>query len=136
MAFAFPYDHDSLKGTAGKIAYYSFYEDSSHPEIYSEDLYVAIDRILNDFKPDVIHCFGTEYAHTKALLKNEAYRDIALVHLQGLMKPIADAYYASLPESIIYHRTFRDILRKDSIVDQSRAGNTADGQKRLRKNRF
>ena len=70
LAVAFPSDKES-KGNALGFAYYSFAEDSEHPENLNETLTKSLRKICDDFKPDVIHCFGTEYAHTRALLEDD-----------------------------------------------------------------
>jgi len=117
LAFAFPYTEE-IKGVTSDISYYGFVEDGEHPEWYDETLEKKLSDICDDYKPQVIHCFGTEYPHTLALLKNDKLREIAVVHLQGIMELYAEAYYSDLPEYVINRRTFRDIIRKDSIVQQ------------------
>lgn len=49
-----------------------------------------IKRVIDEYHPDIIHIFGTEYIFAKA------YRvtDIPIVvHLQGLLSPYSEAYY-------------------------------------------
>jgi glycosyltransferase involved in cell wall biosynthesis len=48
------------------------------------------DRIINDFKPDLIHVFGTELGYGKILMHRS---EKVLFNLQGLMVPIADLYF-------------------------------------------
>ena len=117
LAVAFPSDKES-KGNALGFAYYSFAEDSEHPENLNETLTKSLRKICDDFKPDVIHCFGTEYAHTRALLEDDTLRDKALLHLQGLMEECEKEYFAGLPEKIINHNTFRDIVKRDGLRRQ------------------
>ena len=38
--------------------------------------------------------------------------------MQGLISIYGDEYYAGLPKSVVMRRTFRDIIRKDSLVQQ------------------
>ena len=54
-----------VKGLTG----YWFTEDTDHPEKYSEDLESQIKEIVENWNPDVVHCFGTEFPHTLATLK-------------------------------------------------------------------
>lgn len=117
LAFAFPYS-ENIEGKADGIAYYGFVTDSSHPEKYDERLEEQLKVICDKFEPQVIHCFGTEYPHTLALVKNEALSPIAVIHLQGIMELYAEAYYSGLPEYVIKRKTFRDRLRRDSIEEQ------------------
>ncbi len=96
---------------------YGFVEDTSHPEKYSEELEGQIKEIIDDFKPDVVHCFGTEFAHTLAVSK-VCPKEKVLVGIQGLCKLYAEAYLADLPENVINRVTLRDYLKKDSILRQ------------------
>ena len=119
LAVAFPVNNDNeIKGKAGNIYYYGFAEDVAHPEIYDEALSEKLNKICDDFNPGVIHCFGTEYPHTLALLNNEKWKNKALIHLQGLMEPYAEGYCKGLPENVIKRSTFRDFIKKDSIKQQ------------------
>ncbi len=117
LAFAFPFA-ESIEGKADGMSYYGFVSDSAHPENYDESLEKQLREICDKYAPDVIHCFGTEYPHTLALLKCETLASKAVIHLQGIMELYADAYYAGLPEYVINRKTFRDRLRTDSISEQ------------------
>ena len=106
------------KGSLPGIQYYAFHEDTAHPENYDEALEVSLKAILDDFKPDVVHCFGTEYPHTLAMVRAFQNPDRLLIGIQGLCYVYADYYMADLPYSVQHKRTFRDIIRKDSIKEQ------------------
>lgn len=103
---------------------YGFYEDVEHAEVPDPALDERIAGILDRVRPDVIHCFGTEYEHTYSVLRlceKAAYRqyaDCILVGLQGLCSVIAGAYMADLPEEVQRKVTFRDWLKKDSLRKQ------------------
>ena len=45
------------------ITCYGFHEDTVHPDRYQPLLEEELHRITEEFSPDVIHCFGTEYPH-------------------------------------------------------------------------
>ena len=49
------------------ITCYGFHEDTVHPDRYQPLLEEELHRITEDFSPDVIHCFGTEYPHTGSM---------------------------------------------------------------------
>lgn len=106
------------KGSLPGIEYYAFHEDTSHPECYDDDIEVALKAILDAFKPDVVHCFGTEYPHTLAMVKAFANPDRLLIGIQGLCYVYADYYMANLPYKVQHKKTIRDIIRKDSIREQ------------------
>lgn len=96
---------------------YGFIEDTNHPEIYVPELETELKAIVDEFKPDVVHCFGTEYPHTLAITK-VCDKKRVLIGIQGLCKLYAERYLADLPEKVINRVTFRDWLKKDSILQQ------------------
>lgn len=112
------------KGVAGapkgELSWYAFTEDVSNPHLYDESLELAMHYITQDFKPDVVHCFGTEYPHTLAMCRAFSEKDRILVGIQGLCKACAEAYFANLPKKVISHVTLRDFLKKDSLRQQQK----------------
>lgn len=97
---------------------YGFYEDVSNAEKYDEGLEEPLAGIIAKVQPDVIHCFGTEFAHTLAVARCCKEPEKILVGIQGICHEIAKAYMADLPEKIQNKVTFRDWLKKDSIKQQ------------------
>lgn len=97
---------------------YGFYEDINNAERYDQELEQRMDKILKDFKPDVIHCFGTEYGHTLALTKVCPKPERILLGIQGICTACAQAYMANLPQKVRQSVTFRDWLKKDTIIMQ------------------
>ena len=106
-----------VRGTENTLHCYGFLEDIVHPEIYEEDLEGAIKEIIDDFKPDVVHCFGTEFAHTLAVTRI-CDKNKILIGIQGICKLCAEKYLADLPRRVVKRVTFRDWLKKDSILEQ------------------
>lgn len=97
---------------------YGFFEDVAHAETYDEVLEISLKSIIDAAKPDVIHCFGTEYAHTLAVARCCDHPERILVGIQGVCSVIARAYMADLPEKIQKKVTLRDWLKRDSIRQQ------------------
>lgn len=106
-----------VKGKEATLTCYAFVEDTVHPEIYTQDLEGQLQEIVKDWKPDVVHCFGTEYPHTLAVTKVCSPEKI-LIGIQGLCKIYAQCYLADLPKRVVKRVTFRDFLKKDSIRKQ------------------
>lgn len=125
LAVAFPVSADMenrkfqvpVKGTDGVLTGYGFVEDTAHPEIYDPGLETELKNIVDEFEPDVVHCFGTEFPHTLAITR-VCERERVLIGIQGLCKLYAERYLADLPERVIKRATFRDRLKKDSILQQ------------------
>ena len=120
LAVAFPAKTDEpFHGvTEEGITYYGFVEDSDHPEQYDSALEASLGMICDEFHPEVIHIFGTEYPHTLAMLKVQEWKKRVIVHLQGVMRECAAVYLADLPEEVTERATFRDVIRKDSLWRQ------------------
>ena len=105
------------KAEEGALTCYAFVEDTNHPENYPADLEGQIKEIVEDWKPDVVHCFGTEFPHTLAVTR-VCPGEKVLLGIQGLCKIYAESYLANLPKRVIDRVTFRDFLKKDSIHRQ------------------
>jgi len=113
------------RGTGGageldeRCSFSTFQEDL--PYVYLPDLEAAFSRELQTFQPDVIHVWGTEYAHSLAMV-NAAEKMNMLAHLviniQGLCSVIAKHYNDGVPEFVQKHGSFRDIVRKDNLIQQ------------------
>lgn len=99
---------------------YGFREDVRRPEIYDGKLEGRMQRILDSWEPDLVHCFGTEYPHTLAMCRAMARKDRLLISIQGLCGPYAECFFSDLPEQVIRSVTLRDWLKRDSIRQQQR----------------
>ena len=100
------------------ITYYGFTEDLEHPEVYDKALEDRFREILDDFKPDILHVFGTEFPHALAMLRTFESPSRSLLGIQGICGVIADEYMAGLPGSVQRAATFRDRLKRDSLLQQ------------------
>lgn len=120
LGVAFPVSptEKPLKGSVDGVRYYGFRENTGKPEEYSPEAERDIRAILQDFAPDLLHCFGTEYPHTLAAVRAYGRPDRSLIGVQGLCVPIAEAYMADLPEDTQNSATFRDRLKRDSLLRQ------------------
>ncbi len=110
--------HDVFVWNKVPVACYGFYENTNTPEIYQPHLEHRFEDILREFKPDVVHVFGTEYPHTLAMAKVMKAPEKLLIGMQGLISVYGEEYFAGLPKTVVMRRTFRDIVRKDSILQQ------------------
>lgn len=103
-----------LTGTEGKIDYLLFNPND-------KDLIAHFETYLKSFEPDVIHIFGTEHAHSYAMVKaaeNLGLSDKVVINIQGIISVIAKHYFAGLDNKAIHAYTFRDFLRRDNIYHQ------------------
>lgn len=110
----------ALRGEAAGISYYGFVEDTIHPERYDKALEERLKYITEDFKPDIVHCFGTEYPHTLAMTRAFSKPQRTLIGIQGLCFVYADAYMADLPQRICRRTLLRDFLKRDNLIMQQK----------------
>ncbi|SFC17322.1 glycosyltransferase [Butyrivibrio sp. YAB3001] len=108
----------SSKEVIDDVTYYGFIEDLEHPEKYDDSIELRLKEIVDDFKPDVLHIFGTEFPHTLAMLKVFGKPERVLLGIQGICGKIAEEYMADIPEEVQKNSTFRDRLKSDSILQQ------------------
>lgn len=112
-----------LAGTSGKLILpgtvcYAFREKLSAPEEYDAELEDTFRSILEDFRPDIVHIFGTEFPHSLAMVSAFARPERTLLGIQGLCFACAAFYMADIPEAVQRRVTFRDFVKKDSIRKQ------------------
>lgn len=100
------------------ITCYGFREDTVHPDRYQPELEEELRKITEDYDPDVIHCFGTEYPHTLAVCRAYPHPERILLGIQGICSLCAEAYFADLPERVTRKVTFRDLVKRDSLRSQ------------------
>ena len=120
LGVCFPISGVTMQGETKGIAWYGFPEDTVHPECYDEAMEGHFHKILEDFSPDIVHCFGTEYPHTLAMTKAFGRPERTLIGIQGLCFVYADAYMADLPERIRTRTLLRDFLKQDNLVRQQK----------------
>ena len=121
IAFPVPAEYDCRFFIKDGIVYIGFYEDTTHPEIYDEALEGRLQKILDEIKPDMVHIFGTEYPHTLAMCRcMKEHPEKVLVGIQGILDIYKDHYFDGLPSYVINRVTFRDMIRKDSLIQQQK----------------
>ena len=133
LAIAFPVseEYDGKRGSFTlnenfEVSFFAFREDTVHPEVFDPMLEGRMNRILDEYHPDVVHIFGTEYPHAlamgKAVCGDDFHyhpgRERLLITFQGICAAVAADYMACLPDEIVSSATFRDTVRKDSIKQQ------------------
>lgn len=123
LGLCFPVDraHAGFKEEIEGVRFYGFYEDTAHPENYDKAYESELEKIVEEFKPDVVHIFGTEFPHTLAMCRvMKEHPKKVLVGIQGIMHLYKDAYFDGLPKYVINRVTFRDFVRKDSLKIQQK----------------
>lgn len=99
---------------------YGFLENMDAPEVYDSSLEKRFEEILADYKPDILHVFGTEFPHALACIKAYGQPEKTLVSIQGLCGAIAEEYMADLPVKVQRQVTLRDRIKEDSLKQQKK----------------
>ena len=107
-----------VSGMDAEIYAYGFYEDIRRAERYEERTEKRLREIIGRFRPDVVHCFGTEFPHTLAAVKAFDKRERTLIGIQGLCSIYAEHFRADLPDTVWKRVTFRDRVKQDDLRRQ------------------
>lgn len=115
-----PESAEDIRGelAGGGLRYYGFFEDTVHEECYDPALEERMLKIIADFKPDILHCFGTEYGHTYAAVRAFAAPQRTLIGIQGVCAACAEHYLDGVPKAVSHRSTFRDLIKKDNPLRQ------------------
>jgi glycosyltransferase involved in cell wall biosynthesis len=107
-----------LKGD--NICYYAF-PPVNDKDISQIEANKYLEKVVREFKPDLVHIFGTEYPHTLAMVNICREKGIrAVISIQGLVSVIERHYMAFLPSKIQNRYTLRDFLKQDNIKQQQK----------------
>jgi len=99
------------------------YFETGLPYDYRETVEHFFAEELKSFQPDVIHIWGTEYAHTLAMMKaveEAGLLDHTVISIQGLCSVYTGHYAEGVPEAVQRRFTLRDLLRWDNIRQQQK----------------
>ena len=102
-------------GSVDGLKYYAFAQNGNNEASFK--------KIISDFKPDLIHIFGTEYKHSFDMVNvlNELdLKDKAVINIQGLVSVIAKHYCANLPGNIVHSYNLRGLIKRSNIYKDSK----------------
>lgn len=103
IALCFPII-DSWRKKDGELNGNKYYSFSLTACEYSVDTEERFLEILNDYKPDVVHIWGTEYPHTLAMInacEEMGILDHVMINIQGLVEPCGIHYLDHVPYQYI-----------------------------------
>lgn len=98
--------------------FYGFTKRKKYPFEYEEAVENQFREIIREFKPDIVHIFGTEFPHTLSMVRAFSQPDRTVIHIQGLVSIYARYYKGFLSDKEAHKYTFRDFIRMDNIVEQ------------------
>lgn len=115
-----------VSGRIDKVDYFAFpairrapYLDVVDERRISQGLVDSVGQIVRDARPDILHIFGTEYAH--ALVASRAFDrpERTLIYIQGLTSVIARHFLGALPRRVARRWAVSNVVRGD-LVKQAR----------------
>ena len=120
LSIAFPKKELSkVRVLQGEKIYYCAFPIISEKDIRSNKKNTYLHEILDSIKPDLVHIFGTEYAHTLAMVNFCQEKNInMMISIQGLVSIYARHYMACLPANIQNRFTIRDFIKQDNLKQQ------------------
>lgn len=95
------------QGVVDGIPYYGFHV-SGYPkynqlkQIHKKLLKRKLKAIIDSVKPDILHVFGTEFAHSRIAIEYFGKPDNTIIHIQGLVSRIAQHAVEGLPGRVRY----------------------------------
>lgn len=122
VAVCFPQEisKEMLVGKNKKILYYGFPASSKKPGKYDSKLEKWFREIIEDYQPNIVHIWGTEFSHSMAMAKVFNCPEKTICNIQGVCSAIAEHYCLGLPLSVVYGCTLRDLVRGDNTWLQTR----------------
>jgi glycosyltransferase involved in cell wall biosynthesis len=81
-------------------------------------------NILNIYKPDIIHLWGTEFKFTyffTEAIKLSTSVEKAVISIQGLVSTYSKHYFGYLPLKVLKPYSFKDIIKNRSLISEQKA---------------
>lgn len=104
--------------------YYAFPQNYKDVAVFNPAQVEVFKNVLDDFKPDVITIFGTEYTQGYAMLlacEKAGLLEKTVIFTQGLISMIQRYYVADVPRKIASHKTLRERFNKMDVESQQKA---------------
>ncbi len=106
----FAYPQNVGKAKEGQVTYYPVYQKKWKklfslfiPSLLDDDFIKQVMGIIEDERPDIIHCWGSELGY--GLITKHTEVPIVL-HVQGLLNPYMDAYF---PPAYSLYKVFKSM---------------------------
>lgn len=99
--------------------YYSFLTISKESDTTTQDQVSRFCTILDDFNPDIVHVWGTEYEHSASMVKACEKKGIVnrvLINIQGLITFCERLYEYGLPKDIVIREIQGNSIRNERSV--------------------
>jgi len=110
------YKKSSKKEFSGRKIKFLMFPSSKNKEIRENTESPFFMSIIERFRPDLVHIFGTELPHSLMMANvcNSTSTKF-VVSLQGIVSIISKVIRSDLPDSAVKGFTFRNLVRRDSV---------------------
>lgn len=102
------------------VSYFPFYPKEYNELKYSLNVENQLIEIIKNFKPDIVHVFGTETQHALPMIKAFNNPSKTIINLQGMTSIVAKHYFSNIPIKYLISSSFKDFIKWDNIVQQKR----------------
>lgn len=113
---------DFFRIDAGDICYYALPMPAANLNRghLPESMISEYQRVVDEFRPDVIHIHGTEYF--QGLLTGRGHLNCAtVISIQGIIDACRKYYWGGIPfKTLLATRTLRDWIRLDGLIEQKK----------------
>ena len=118
LSIAFPKKglNDVVILKSRRIIFYAF-SPVKEKDVRLNKQNIWLEKILDSVRPDIVHIFGTEYAHT-LMMVNACQKERVVISIQGLTSVISMHYLAGIPVRIQNRFTIRDFIKQDNLRQQ------------------
>lgn len=120
LAISFPL-YETTDLTIGEVdgaRVYGFAQSQRICLHYEESVERQLRQAMDDFQPDIVHIFGTEYMHALAAVRAFGRPERTVIGIQGMVSVYAKHFMAGVPDWVQRGRTFRDIAKGDNLIHQ------------------
>ena len=112
----------SARGNLDPACSYTLFQRGKPTEVSGEQKNLFLQE-LQEFRPDVVHIWGTEFGHSLSMMEaceELNLKDRAVISIQGLCSIYARHYNEGIPVEILRKSTFRDFVKKDNLLQQEK----------------
>ena len=105
-------------GRLDSVRFYGFSQPQRVCRQYEPSVERRLREIMEEFRPDIVHIFGTEYMHSLAAVQAFGKAERTVIGIQGMVSVYARHFMAGVPLWVQRGRTFRDLVKRDSLLRQ------------------
>ena len=120
VAMVFPIRDESkmIKGQHKGCYFYSIRDEYSDKSVLSDKRQKQLEEIIMDYRPDIVHIWGTEFAwslETVRVCEQLSFKNV-IISIQGLVSVCADYYCLGIPDKYLKLK-----LRDETSIEEGKS---------------